>query len=52
MQLLYREWIKNKILLYNIGNYIEYPVINHKGKENEKEYVYIYTLYIYTFVYN
>lgn len=48
MQLLYREWIKNKILLYNIGNYIEYPVINHKGKENEKKIC----IYIYTFVYN
>ena len=48
--------LKNKILLYNIGNYIECPVINHKGEENEKECVYIYiythTLYIYRVVYN
>ena len=24
------------------GNYIQYPVINHNGKEYEKECVYIY----------
>ena len=34
-ELLYREWI-NKILLYNTGNYIQYPVINHNRKEYEK----------------
>ena len=33
-KLLYIEWINNKALLYSIGNYIQYPVINH----NEKEY--------------
>ena len=22
----------NKVLMYSTGNYIEYPVINHKGK--------------------
>ena len=27
----------NKVLLYNTGNYIQYPVINHNGKEYEKE---------------
>ena len=37
-QLLYRKWI-NKALLYSIGNYIQYPVINHDGKEHEKECV-------------
>jgi len=31
----------NKVLLYSIGNYIQYPVINHNGKEYEKEYIYI-----------
>ena len=30
---------KNKILLYSTGNYIQYPVINHKGNEYEKEYI-------------
>ena len=32
---------KNKVLLYSIGNYIQYPIINHNGKEYEKEYVYL-----------
>ena len=27
------------ILLYSTGNYIQYPTINHNGKESEKEYV-------------
>ena len=40
-KLLYIEWINNTVLLSNIGNYIQYPVINHHGKEYEKEYVYI-----------
>ena len=31
--LIYREWINNKVLLYNTGNYLQYPVINHNGKE-------------------
>ena len=30
-KLLYIEWIKNKVLLYSTGNYIQYPVINHTG---------------------
>ena len=32
-KLLYIEWINNKVLLYSTGNYIQYPVINHNGKE-------------------
>ena len=36
-KLLYIEWIHNKVLLYSTGNYIQYPVINHKGKEYGKE---------------
>jgi len=36
------RWISNKVLLYNTGNYIQYPVINHKGNESGKEYIYIY----------
>ena len=35
-KLLYIEWINNKILLYSTGNYIQYPMINHNGKEYEK----------------
>ena len=40
-KLLYIEWINNMVLLDNIGNYMQYPVINHHGKEYEKEYIYI-----------
>ena len=32
-KLLYIGWINNKVLLYNTGNYIQYPVINYNGKE-------------------
>ena len=28
----------NKVLLYSIGNYMQYSEINHNGKEHEKEY--------------
>ena len=41
-ELLYIEWI-NKVLLYSTGNYIQYPVINHNGKE----YTYMYIIYIF-----
>ena len=30
--LIYREWINNKVLPYSTGTYIQYSVINHKGK--------------------
>ena len=40
-KLLYMEWINNKVLLYSTGNCIQYPVINHNGKEYKKECVYI-----------
>ena len=29
----------NKVPLCSTGNYIQYSVINHKGKEYEKEYI-------------
>ena len=42
-KLLYIGWINNKVLLYSIGNYIQYPVINQNGKEMKKNvYIYIY----------
>ena len=28
---IYRMDIKNKVLLYSMGNCIQYPVINHNG---------------------
>ena len=32
-KVLYIEWINNKVLLYSTGNYIQYPVISHNGKD-------------------
>ena len=37
---LHIGWINNKVLLSSTGNCIQYPVINHNGKEYEKEYIY------------
>ena len=56
-KLFYIERIKNKALLCSIGNYIQYPVINHNGKEYEKNvyihiYIYTHNTYIYTYIYN
>ena len=45
------EWINNKVLLYSIENYIQYPMINHNGKEYfKKECVCVY-IYIYIYIY-
>ena len=38
---LYPEWM-NKVLLYSTGNYMQYPVISHNGKEYEKECIWSY----------
>ena len=38
-KLWYIGWINNKVL-FSRGKYIQYPVINHKGKDSEKECVY------------
>ena len=48
-KLLYKECISNKVLLQSTGNYIQYIVINHNGKNmKETVYVYIHThIYIY-----
>ena len=32
-KLLHIEWINNKVLLYSTEDYIQYPMINHNGKE-------------------
>ena len=39
---IYIGWINNKVLLYNTGNYIQYPTINHNGKEFLKKKVYMH----------
>ena len=42
-KLLYIEWMNSKVVLYNTENYIQYPKINHKGKEYFlKKNVYMY----------
>jgi len=41
-----RNTVNNKVLPYSMGNYIQYPVINHNGKEYEKEYPKPLTLWI------
>ena len=33
--------INNKVLLYSIGKYIQYLIINNNGKESEKEHMYV-----------
>ena len=48
-KLLSIGWINNKVLLWSTGNYIPYPIINHNGKEYEKEYIYIF-IYIYIYI--
>ena len=40
--LLYIKQINNKDLLYRTGNYTQYLVITHNGKESEKEQIYVY----------
>ena len=50
------EWIKNKLQLYSTKIYIQYFMINHNGKNIEKEcmcvfvYVYIYA-HTHTYIY-
>ena len=35
-KVLHLEWISNKLLVYRRGNYIQYPVVDHNGKEHFK----------------
>ena len=42
-----QKTLNNKVLPYSTGDCFQYPVINHNGKEYEKEYTYIY---IYTHI--
>ena len=39
---LYVRWINNKSLQDSTGNYMEYAVISHHGKEYGKESKYVY----------
>lgn len=49
-KLLHIEWINNKILLYSTGNYIQYLVIYHNGKEYETEYTYVCTFFFNVYI--
>ena len=41
-KLICMEWINNKVLLYNTGNCIQYPMINHNGRDYKKSmYIYV-----------
>ena len=40
-KLVYTEWMNSKVLPYSTENYIQYPGINHNGKEYEKECIYM-----------
>ena len=42
-KLVYTEWISNKVLLYSTESYIQYHVINHKGKKLMKKNIYVYS---------
>ena len=44
-KLLHMEWVNNKVLLYSAWSYIQYPEINHNGKDYK---FYLRTLIIYT----
>ena len=40
-KLLYTGCINNKVILYSTGNYIQYFVTKHNGKEYEKEHKHV-----------
>ena len=42
MQTIIYRMIKQQGLVGSTGDYVQYPVINHNGKEYEKEYIYMY----------
>ena len=41
-KLLHRKGINTKVLVHSTRDYIQYPVINHNGKEYEKECMQMY----------
>ena len=41
-KLLHIGQINNKVLLHSTGNYSQYPVIHHNGREYWKECIYVY----------
>ena len=45
---VYRGWINNKVILYRIENYIQYPMINHSNKEYKKNVCVCVCVCVYT----
>ena len=41
-KLLHSEWIRNEVLQYSTGSYIQSLGIDHNGRKHEKKNVYIY----------
>ena len=42
MQIIIYRMVTNKVLLYSTDDCIQYPMIKYNGKEDEKEYIYMY----------
>ena len=36
------RWVKSKVLLHSVGNYIHYSVTSHNGKEYGKESTHVH----------
>ena len=36
---IYIKYINNEVLLYSTGNYIQFSIVNHNGKEYKNEYI-------------
>ena len=49
-KLLYGGQINNKVLLYSTENYIQYPMIDHHGKNIKKNVYVCMFIYIYMYV--
>ena len=50
-KLLHLEWIRNGVLLYSTGNYVQSLGVENDGRWYEKKYVCVYNLlYIYDWV--
>ena len=48
--------INSKVLFYSMGNYIQFPWLDHDGKEYKKDvyvcmYIYCEKLYVYVYIY-
>ena len=37
LKLVHTGWVSNKVLLRSTGNYSQSPVINHNGKEKNRQ---------------